>query len=398
LHTVGLASLVPPYRWNFPLPAPWSESLIRQIHDAPGQFVLCVTGGGSQSISALLEVPGASRTVLEAAVPYAAEALVAWLKARPEQFCSESTARQMAMAAYNRALSYVGHDSNATVAGVACTASLASDRPKHGAHRIHAALQTATCTVSHSLELLKGHRSRAREEAIAAAMILNLIAEFKCLLSRIDLDLLPQEHPAVDRCDAPLDWQRLLSGGTKLVAGTAVTAQDWSTAAGRIVFPGAFHPRHEGHREMALVAGQRLGLPVEHELSMLNVDKPPIDFIEMRRRAEQFGPNELLWFSRAPSFVEKAVLFPRATFVVGADTIVRIADARYYGSEAARDAALATLAAAGCRFLVFGRCHDGPFQSLSNLRMPAALAQLCDEVPGELFRRDISSTELRSRA
>ncbi|HEV3345036.1 MAG TPA: hypothetical protein VG125_31960 [Pirellulales bacterium] len=375
--------------------APWTSQFIRQIHDAPGQVVLCVTGGGSQAISALLQEPGASRSVWEAAVPYAATALAAWLKATPDNSCSESTARLMAMAAYNRA---VGDKVHVPMAGVACTASLASDRPKRGAHRIHAALQNGACTVTHSVELVKGHRSRVDEERIAAAMILNLVAEFKGLTARVDLRLLSQEHPTIDRCDAPPDWQKLLSGEKRLVAATAAAAErDWSsTGTGRLVFPGAFHPRHEGHRQMALLAGDRLGLPVEHELSILNVDKPPIDFIEMRRRAAQFAPSETLWFSRAPTFVEKAALFPQATFMAGADTIVRIAEAKYYGGEGARDAALATLAAAGCRFLVFGRCREDRFQSLGDVPVPAGLRRICDEVPGEAFRLDISSTSLRA--
>ncbi len=373
----------------------WTSQFIQQIHDAPGRFVLCVTGGGSQAISALLEEPGASRSVLEAAVPYAAEALARWLKATPEHFCNESTARLMAMAAYHRAVEYGGRDAPGGAAGIACTASLASDRPKRGSHRIHAALQTDACTLSYSVELIKGQRSRGEEEHLAAATVLNLAAEFKGLTDRVDPGLLPQERPVVDRCDASRDWQRLLGGEEKLVAAAG---HDLSAGAtGRLVFPGAFHPRHEGHRRMAMLAGDRLGLPTVHELSIVNVDKPPIDFIEMRRRAAQFAPSEMLWFSRAPTFVEKAALFPRATFVVGADTIVRIAEAKYYGGEQARDAALAALAAAGCRFLVFGRCYDGRFQSLDDLRLPDALRRLCDEVSGETFRMDISSTALRAK-
>jgi nicotinamide mononucleotide (NMN) deamidase PncC len=380
--------------------APWTSQFVRQIHHAPGRVSLCVTGGGSQAISALLEEPGASRSVLEAVVPYAAAALVAWLRATPEHFCSEGTARLMAMAAYNRAVEYARPSANTSdetgrVAGVACTAGLASDRPKRGVHRIHAALQTGTCTVSHSIELIKGRRSRGEEERIAAALVLNLVAEFKGLTDRVDPGLMPQEEMVVTRCDAPLDWQQLLRGEKRLVAVTAAASPDLSVAR-RLVFPGAFHPRHEGHRQMALMAGEKLGLPVEHELSIFNVDKPPIDFIEMRSRAAQFAPTESLWFSRAPTFVQKAGLFPHATFIVGADTVARIAEARYYGGETDRNAALAALAATGCRFLVFGRSQEGRFRSLGDLPLPDVLRGLCDEVPGETFRLDVSSTALRA--
>jgi hypothetical protein len=111
------------------------EQLVEQIHGGARRFVLVTTGGGSLAISGLLTASGASRTVLEATVPYSAAALAAWLGARPEHFCSSETARAMAMVAFRRAQSY---DPQGTwLAGVACTASLASDRPKQGAHRAH---------------------------------------------------------------------------------------------------------------------------------------------------------------------------------------------------------------------------------------------------------------------
>ena len=45
------------------------EELVRQIHAAPGQVVL-VLNGGSRAVAELLEVPGGSKILLEAAVPY----------------------------------------------------------------------------------------------------------------------------------------------------------------------------------------------------------------------------------------------------------------------------------------------------------------------------------------
>src|SRR4051812_4177407 len=56
-----------------------TRSLIERIHASGRPLVLAVTGGGSGCISALLQVPGASATVLEAVVPYAATALQQWL-------------------------------------------------------------------------------------------------------------------------------------------------------------------------------------------------------------------------------------------------------------------------------------------------------------------------------
>ncbi|MGD9647853.1 MAG: hypothetical protein AB7U73_19235, partial [Pirellulales bacterium] len=152
----------------------------------------------------------------------------------------------------------------------------------------------------------------------------------------------------------------------------------------------------QGHRRMAEIAAARLGVPVEHEITIDNVDKPPLDFLDLEFRARQFAANEALWFTRAPTFVEKSRLFPGATFVVGADTITRVGDPRYYASDPTRrDDALAALTAAGCRFLVFGRKVGDKFETLDDLTLPPALAAICRGVPPEAFRDDISSTELR---
>ena len=44
--------------------------LITQIHATPVMAMVVITGGGTQAIADLLAVPGASRTVLEALIPY----------------------------------------------------------------------------------------------------------------------------------------------------------------------------------------------------------------------------------------------------------------------------------------------------------------------------------------
>ncbi len=109
------------------------QQLVNRIHAAPGQLVLAVTGGGSRAIADLLEVPGGSRTLLEAVVPYSAAALAEFLGVAPEQYCSPRTARAMAMAAFQRARHLQGTSAeSAPVLAVGCTASLVSDRPKRG--------------------------------------------------------------------------------------------------------------------------------------------------------------------------------------------------------------------------------------------------------------------------
>jgi nicotinic acid mononucleotide adenylyltransferase len=392
------------------------DDFLGRIHASGTRFVVATTGGGSQAISTLLAVPGGSRSMLAATIPYSSTALVQWLGAYPEHFCTERTARLMAMTAYQQAINLAANEGGTgPVAGIACTASLVSDRPKRGAHRIHVAAQTAELTAVASLDLSKGARDRHGEELIAARLLLNMIAQACGLGDRLTLPLTSPECVIENGTLAPADWQTLVAGEINALlvddrCGDGATGEtsspvDAASTKARAIFPGAFHPLHAGHLAMAQIAEQRLGAAVAWEISITNVDKPPLDFHEMRLRATQFAladtstPGLALWFTRAPTFVAKASIFPGATFLVGADTIERIAQPRYYRNDAAqRDEAVSSIAEAGCRFLVFGRRAQDRFETLVDLNLPPELRALCEEVSEAEFRADISSTELRRAA
>ena len=147
---------------------------------------------------------------------------------------------------------------------------------------------------------------------------------------------------------------------------------------------------------MAEFAAERFGLPVCYEISIANVDKPPLDFLELDDRLQQFQDEPVL-LTRAPTFAGKAALVPGATFIVGADTIARIGQRRYYASALEQAAAIDTLAEHGCRFLVFGRKSDEQFLTVEEIELPSPLRSLCDQVPESDFRADMSSTQLRAR-
>jgi hypothetical protein len=276
------------------------------------------------------------------------------------------------------------------LAGVSCSASLATDRPKRGPHRVHVALQTAALTAAWRLQLQKDRRSRAEEERLAGRLLLNVVAEACGVQERLTLDLLEGEQVEQSGARAPQPWQDLLLGNFDSVRIGA------AGAAPQTVFSGAFNPTHVGHRRMVQVAQEMLQQPVVLEISILNVDKPPLDYLEIERRLGQFSAQEVVYLTRAATFEEKSRLFPGATFVVGIDTLRRIAEPRYYaGDPAARRVALEQIAGRGCRFLVFGRNLGVGFVRLADLDLPDSLRAICREVPPEIFREDVSSTALR---
>ena len=381
----------------------FNDELVTAIHARARPLVIAATGGGADAIAALLHTPGASRTVLEAIVPYGRASLGGFLCGEPESFCSEATARAMAMAAWNRARRLAPLVDPATLAGIGCTASLASDRVKRGAHRAFVAVQTAQLTRALSLTFADGTLSRASEEHVVSHLVLQAIAEAAdvdgqvaaastAILQRAVGDGTLSERLRV----VPLQWTELLLGLRDVVVAGSESGK--SPPSWGAIFPGAFNPPHAAHRRMAELANEKLGAEPAWEVSIANVDKPPSDFLAISDRVALLRQNRStapIVLTRAATFWEKARLFPGATFVVGADTIARIADVRYYGGAVDRDAALAEIASQGCRFLVFGRVVAGRFFGLPELELPAQLAAMCVGVSEAEFRQDVSSSEIR---
>ena len=285
----------------------------------------------------------------------------------------------MAMVAYQRARKMVPQG---PVFGVGCTAAIATDRQRRGEDRCHLALQSADSTRVVDIALSKT-LGRGAQESICSELVISLMAEALhiSVLEPVNSDI---TTVSLDVAVGERDWQRLLAGETD-------TTQDVVEQA---VFPGAFNPMHQGHLDMIRYAEQKLGRSVILEISIRNVDKPPLDYLSMRERRDGAGDHPVV-FTNAPTFVEKSRLFPGSVFIVGADTLARIDDPIYYTNRNERDAAVLEMAERRIQFLVFGRTGTTGFMSLEDLSLSAPLRALCTGVPEDDFRADVSSTELR---
>ncbi len=371
------------------------SELIRRIHSSPHLAVVAVAGGGSQALAWLLEVPGASRTLLESIVPYGRLSMIDFMGHEPSQFVSAQTAQDMARAAHRRGVRL--REDNSPVVGLACTATLATDRPKRGDHRCFIAAWDDSRMIRCRLTLEKGARDRAGEEAVVSRLVLNVLAQAFGIETALPPGLTGNERPDIRVSMHPHPIQRLMSGqaDSVLVHPDGRMAVDEPLSAP--LLPGSFSPLHHGHRQLAQVASQLLGDEVVYELSVVNVDKPPLEEVEIRRRIAQFEGEARVVLTRAETFYKKAKLFPGNSFVIGYDTAVRLVEPRYYGGEEAMHAALAELGAWGSRFLVAGREHKGSYHTLADVPVPHGFGFLFRGIPESSFRADVSSTDLRAQ-
>ncbi len=356
---------------------------------------MAVAGGGAGALGWLLSVPGGSRSILEAVVPYDERSLADFLGHSPSSFCSLETARALARRALDRAGWLAPGE---PIVGIACTASLRSDRPKHGDHRFHIAIQTHQHIFTHSLTLIKEARSRDEEEIVLDLVLLNALAEALGQTERVEVPLLPgesiqrQTHPADDAL-AALFASRL--------AALCLTPDGRAQADAprpQLLLSGSFNPLHAGHLALAKTAAELTGFPPAFELTVVNADKPPLSSVEVHRRTAAFTWQAALWLTRAATFTEKAELFPGCVFVVGADTAERIVQPRFYDNNPDNlDAALNRLRQLACRFLVAGRIdNNGDFIGLDNIVVPPSHRDLFAAIPPNRFRVDVSSTQLRA--
>src|SRR5215471_4467042 len=121
-----------------------SQQLISALHASGRKAALAITGGGSGAVGELLRVPGGSRLLIEAQVPYDERALSTLLGFAPGQACSSDTAIALARSARARAVQLMATGTD--LFGLGATAALVSDRPRRGEHRFHIAFADAAGT------------------------------------------------------------------------------------------------------------------------------------------------------------------------------------------------------------------------------------------------------------
>ena len=146
---------------------------------------------------------------------------------------------------------------------------------------------------------------------------------------------------------------------------------------------------------MRELAEKKTGMRATFEICAKNADKPPLTFYEIKRTLDQFTENDSWVMTSAGRFSEKAEMFPNSVFIIGADTLVRVFDEKFYSSKKDMISHIERFNDHNIHFLVFGRKVNKKFISLADIEVPEIIKQRCTGFDEASFRDDISSTELR---
>ena len=358
--------------------------IIQKIHSSPFRFVLVSSGGGTNAISEILQVPGASKSVLEAYVPYAKESLEYYLLKKPDHYCSLGTTLSMAAKAYSAAKKIDPNTNPKNLLGVAVTASLATNYSKKGEHKFFIAIQTYKYSSSFSYSFVKGELSREEEEQVVTDHIINAIAQ-SCELQnqmKYENSLLEVKIVAAEK-----NWVKLVDSKIDFVSS--------SNQVPELIFPGSFNPFHSGHNSMSELAEKKTGLGLAYEICIQNADKPPLSSHEIEQTLGQCDNGHEWVLTKAGKFTDKAALFPNSVFIIGADTLTRILEEKFYLNRRDMLNQLDLFNSHNINFLVFGRKIMNKFISLDSVTIPEHIAKRFSGFGEEIFRDDISSTLIR---
>jgi nicotinic acid mononucleotide adenylyltransferase/nicotinamide mononucleotide (NMN) deamidase PncC len=383
------------------------------------------------------------------------------------RYSSHKAAKLASEAALKRALNFRSHSLKLMTGcvGVGCASALVSssspENVKGYGHIVATRADGSTLALNVTLAGRQDNQNRSRVEE--DVFISHLVLRVMELVQRAESEGMKTDDMKTEAGDAIAEkWEpslailagekdvptvaaeQLLSGDAQVMVllpmykdgkPTSFRALEFPVVPnGSLVVPGSFNPPHKGHISLvnAAIKATMNNLdehistqepPIFMELSLTNADKAPIDpsdvshrvntFLELNDMPEQWG----ILLTRAPLFSEKVSAledciidpaegyFPKMSFVIGTDTMVRILNPKYYGGEeSAMQEAVRSM-----KDVHF--CVGGRLEQKNNSSEPPRFVSGAEELEGlphdirnmftiikeEDFRVDISSSEIREQ-
>jgi hypothetical protein len=170
-------------------------NIITKIHKNDSlKGSLVVTGCGSTAISWLLSIPGASKTILSAHIPYSKLSLEKFLNKDLKNHVSEEESRNISNKAYLDSSTILdSNQKDVKLFGLSCTGAISTDRERKGEDKAHISVRSEKKITTYSIYFDKNNRNRITEEIIISKLIINSIASLYDINERIPLNLLENE-------------------------------------------------------------------------------------------------------------------------------------------------------------------------------------------------------------
>lgn len=322
------------------------------------KVAMALTGGGSLAPAQKLAEGGNSGWLVDVAIPYGQEALDDYLKPyKVEKYCSWQTAEAMAAKALERCEEYHPEETCCGV-GVSCSLAKKEDEREGRVHQIFIVFNSRSFQVRVCWSASASLLSRREEERVAADVIDMVLSAgagevndhsdtkdstlFQWGLTRTrGVDLL-KELARTEVAGGKFEVTTSYDDGCRYEDYLSVKEkkQDiMSSGLDRkkdiIVVSGSFNPLHAGHEHLFCEAMKWAetrpndNYAIAYELSLVNRDKPPVQYFDYTNRLEMGLKNQPLIVTNAPGFVDKYWALGDAgyrniVFVVGSDTFNRI--------------------------------------------------------------------------